>query len=185
MFLGLPQRAGLFWLLVVIAATAVLVASWGATSPDLSLAPAALLFAVACGIAERIQVRLSSSRPGGEVLFTVSCAVVVAVILLFPLAWAVSIAAIGSAVGCALRGQRQPVKLLFNIGNLTLSVAVGSALWSVGGGAAGLASPVSIPLIVVAALAYFGTNTGLTAAMVAFVLDCPFVWSGAAATATC
>lgn len=178
MLLGLPQRAGLFWLLVVIAAAGVLVASWRSTSPDLSLAPAALLFAVACGIAERVQVRLSSSRPGGEVLFTVSCAVVVAVILLFPLPWAAAIAALGSALGCALRGQRQPVKLLFNIGNLTLSVAAGSALWSMGAGAAGLASPLSIPLIVIAALAYFVTNTSLTAMMVALVLDLPMrlVW---------
>src|SRR5437660_11731390 len=141
MFFGLPQRAGLFWLVVVIAAAGVLAASWGTTSPDLSLAPAALLFAVACGIAERVQVRLSSSRPGGEYLFTVSCAVVVAVILLFPLPWAVAIAAIGSALGCALRGQRQPVKLLFNVGNLTLSTAAGSALWSMGAGATGLTSP--------------------------------------------
>ena len=178
MFLGLPQRASLFWLLVVIAATGVLVASWGTTPPDLSLAPAALLFAVACGIAERIQVRLSSSRPGGEVLFTVSCTVVVAVILLFPLPWAASIAAVGSALGCVLRGQRQPVKLLFNVGNLTLSVAAGSLLWSLGAGAAGLSSPLSIPLIVVAALAYFVTNTSLTAMMVALVLDLPMrlVW---------
>ena len=178
MFFGLPQRAGLFWLLVVTAATGVLVAGWGTTSPDLSHAPAALFFAVAFGIAERIHVRLSSSRPGGEVLSNVSCAVVVAVILLFPLQWATLIAAVGSALGCILRGQRQPVKLLFNTGNLTLSVAAGSAWWSLGAGAGGLTSPLSIPLIVAAALAYFLTNTGLTAMMIALVLDLPMrlVW---------
>ena len=178
MFLGLPHRAGLFWLLVVTAATAVLAASWGTTSPDPSLAPAALLFALACGIAERIQVRLNSSRPGAETLFSVSSAVLVAIILLFPLAWAASIAAVGSVLGGALRGQRQPVKLLFNMGDFTLSVAAGSVLWSAGGGAAGLASPASIPFIAAAALAFFATNTGLTAMMVALVLDLPMrlVW---------
>src|SRR2546430_16700651 len=106
MFLGLPKRAGLFWLLVVTAATGVLVGSWGITSPDLSLAPAALLFALACGIAERVQVRVSSSRPGGGVTFSVSCTVLVAAILLFPLAWAALIAGIGLALGGVLRGQR-------------------------------------------------------------------------------
>jgi putative nucleotidyltransferase with HDIG domain len=77
-----------------------------------------------------------------------------------------------------LRGQQQPVKLLFNMGNYTLSVAAASAVWSMGGGASVLASPLSIPFIVIAALTYFATNTGLTAAMVAFVLDLPIrlVW---------
>src|SRR5579859_7805661 len=178
MFPGLPQRAGLFWLLVVTAASAVLFASWSRISPDLSLAPAALFFTIICGIAERIQVRLSSSRPGGEVLSTVSCTVFVAVILLFPLPWAALIAALGSALGCVLRSQRQPVKLLFNVGNLTLSVAAGSALWSLGPGPTGMASPVSIPLIALAALAYFVANTSLTAMMIALVLDLPMrlIW---------
>jgi len=178
MFFGLPQRASMFWLLVVLAATGVLVASWTTSSPDFSLAPAALVFAVACGIAERIQVRLSSSRPGGQHLFSVACTVLVAVILLFPLPWAALIAAVGSAAGGALRGQRQPVKLLFNMADLTLSVAAGSVAWSLGSGAAGLTSPASIPFIVVAALAFFAVNTGVTAMMIALVLDLPvrLVW---------
>jgi len=105
--------------------------------------------------------------------------VLVAAILLFPLAWVALIAAVGSALGGALRGHRHVLKLLFNMANLTLSVAVGSALWSVGGGGvAGLASPVSIPPIAAAALGYFAINTGLTAAMVAFVMHLPIrlVW---------
>src|SRR5207249_7583030 len=74
--------------------------------------------------------------------------------------------------------QRHVLKLLFNMANVTLSVAVGSALWSLGGGAIGLASPLSIPWIAAAALAYFAINTGLTAMMVALVLDLPpsLVW---------
>jgi putative nucleotidyltransferase with HDIG domain len=144
----------------------------------MSLAPAALLFALACGVAERIEVRLSSSRPGSGVSFSVSCTVLVAAILLFPLTWLGLIAAVGSVLGGALRGQRHVLKLLFNMANLTLSVAVGSALWSLGGGAGGLASPFSIPWIAAAALGYFAINTGLTAAMVAYVLHLPIrlVW---------
>jgi putative nucleotidyltransferase with HDIG domain len=144
----------------------------------MSLAPAALLFALACGVAERIEVRLSSSRPGSGVSFSVSCTVLVAAILLFPLTWLGLIAAVGSVLGGALRGHRHVLKLLFNMANLTLSVAVGSALWSLGGGAGGLASPFSIPWIAAAALGYFAINTGLTAAMVAYVLHLPIrlVW---------
>jgi hypothetical protein len=178
MIFGLPRRAGYFWLLVVSTAAAVLLASWGATTPDLALAPAAVFFAIACGVAERVQVRLSSSRPGGGMLFSVSCTVLVAATLLFPLAWATLIAAVGLALGGALRGQRQPQKLLFNVANLTLSVAAGSAAWNFGVGHGELASPAAIPWVLIVAVAYFVINTGLTAAMVAFVVDLPFglVW---------
>jgi HD-GYP domain-containing protein (c-di-GMP phosphodiesterase class II) len=168
----------LFWLLVVTAAATVLVLSSEAAIQDLSLAPAAVFFAIICGIGERIQVRLPSSRPGNEALCNISCAGLVAVVLLFPLPWATLIAALGMAVGELLRRQRQPQKLLFNIANLTLSVAAGSVVWTLAGREGGLASPASIPWIVLAALTYFAINTGLTAAMIAFVLDLPIglVW---------
>jgi hypothetical protein len=178
MIFHLPRRAGLLWLLTVATAAAVLVTSWATTSPDLALAPAALFFAIACGLAERVQVRLNSSRPGGEVLSSVSCAVLVATLLLFPVAWASLIAAVGSAIGGVLRGRRQPVKVLFNSANLALSVTAGSAMLTLAGGMSGLASPAAIPWILGAALAYFAVNTGLTAAIVALVLELPvhLVW---------
>jgi HD-GYP domain-containing protein (c-di-GMP phosphodiesterase class II) len=102
----------------------------------------------------------------------------IAAVLLFPLAWATLIAAAGLGLGGALRGQRGPLKLLFNMANLTLSVAAGSVLWSLTGGDIGLASPFSVAGIALAAVAYFAINTGLTAAMVAFVLDLPIglIW---------
>jgi putative nucleotidyltransferase with HDIG domain len=176
MFLGLPRRAGLFWLLVLVAASASLLAAWASySSPDLDLAPAALLFALATGAAERIQVRLCSSRPGGQTFYSISCTVLVAVILLFPLAWAASIAAMGLALGAIFRGQPQPQKMLFNMANLTLSVAAGSLVWQSGGSEMGLTSVAAIPWIAAAVLAYFVLNTGLTAAMVASVLDLPTV----------
>jgi putative nucleotidyltransferase with HDIG domain len=176
MFLGLPQRAGFFWLLVVVAAAATLAASWAVSSSvDLDLAPAAILFVLAAAVAERIQVRLGASRPGGEMFYSISCSVHVAIFLLFPLPWAASIAAVGWLLNDVLRRQRQPQKSLFNMANMALSVAAGSAVWTVAGRDLGLSSPLSIPWIALAVIAYFAFNTGLTAAMVGFVLDLPVV----------
>jgi hypothetical protein len=180
MLFGLPQRAGLFWLLVVSTAAAILAASWSLTPPDTfqQLAPAAILFAIVTALAERVQVRLGSTRPGGELLFSVSCTILVAVILLFPIAWAASIAAIGLAAGCILRGQREPQKVVFNAANTLLAVVAGGVVWSLGGRQIGLASPLSIPWSVLAALTYYAFNTSLTTAMVGFVVDLPMlhVW---------
>jgi putative nucleotidyltransferase with HDIG domain len=179
MLFGLPQRAGLFWLLVVTSAAALLVTCWSLTpDPSTELVPAAVFFTVATAVAERILVRLGSSRPGAEFLNSVSCTILVAVILLFPMAWAASIVVVGIAAGCILRGQREPQKVLFNSANMTLGVIAGSAIWNLGGRQIGLASPWSIPWSVLAALMYFVVNDGLTTAMVAFVVDLPImhVW---------
>jgi hypothetical protein len=179
MIFGLPQRAGLFWLLIVASAAAVVATSWSLNDPaHLDLAASAVLFTVATALAERIQVRLVSSRPGGALLHSISCTVLVAVVLLFPLAWAATIAAVGITIGCVLRGQREPQKVLFNAANMTLGVVAASVIWSIGGREVGLASPLSIPWIALAALAYFAFNAGLTTVMVAFVVDLPvrMVW---------
>jgi HD-GYP domain-containing protein (c-di-GMP phosphodiesterase class II) len=181
MVFGLPHRAGLFWLLILSAAIATLAAAWSTSNLDLldlATASKALLFTTAIALAERLPVRLGSSRPGGEVLCTVGCTLVVAVILLFPLEWATLIGAAGIGVGCLFRGQRDPQKVLFNTANIALAVATGSAVWSLGGRDLGLASPLSLPWTIAAALAYFGVNTGLTAAMVGLVvnLPMPLVW---------
>jgi hypothetical protein len=179
MLFGLPQRAGLFWLLVVTSAAAILVTTWSLTpGPGADLAPAAILFIIATALAERTQVRLGSGRPGGELIYSVSCTMLVAVILLFPVAWAGTIAAVGIALGCVLRGQREPQKVLFNSANVTLGAVAGGVLWNTGGRQIGLVSPLSIPWSALAALAYFVFNAGLTTAMVAFVIDLPMrlVW---------
>ena len=178
MLLGLPRKAGLFWLLIVALAAGVLLVNWPAVVGDLSFLPTAILFAIACGLAERVQVRVSSPRPGGEILCSVSSAVLVAVIVLFPLPWAGLIAAVGFALCGTLRRPIEPVKLFFNSANLTLSVTAGSAILSLGGGPANLASPLSIVWVGLAALVYFVANTGLTAAIVALVQELPFavVW---------
>ena len=179
MLFGLPHRAGLFWLLTLLAAGATLLAAWISSSDSSrALAPLALLFAVATAAAERIQVRLGASRPGGEILYSIACTAVVAVILLFPPVWAVTIAAFGIGLGCVLRGQHDPQKILFNAANTTLATAAGSVIWALGGSTFGLASPLSLPAAILAAVAYFLVNTGLTTALVSFLLDLPalLVW---------
>ena len=179
MLFGLPHRAGLYWILIVAAATATLAASWIAVveSARVDLAPAAIFFVIATGIAERIQVRLGSSRPGGRVVCSLSCTVLIAVVLLFPLPWAGAIAAAGMVLGELLNRRHLP-KLVFNIAAMTLSVLAASAVWNAGGSAIGLTSPLSIPWIALAAAVEFIFNSGLTLVMVSFVLDLPIglIW---------
>ena|SRR5579864_8457202 len=179
MLFGLPQRAGLFWLLIVLAATAMIATAWSISAePAFGLLVPAVALAAAIALAERVQVKLGSSRPGGEVLCSIGCTLLVAVILLFPLQWAVSIAVIGIGLGSVLRGQRDPQKVLFNMANTSIAVAAGTVIWNVGGQPLGLASPLSAPWSILAALTYFAVNSALTTAMVAFVLDLPLamVW---------
>ncbi len=179
MLFGLPFRAGLFWLLTILAAVATLVACWiSGSDASRGLAPLALVFAIATAAAERIQVRLGGSRPGGEILYSIACTVLVAVILLFPMVWAVTIAAVGIGLGCALRGQRDPQKVLFNAANATLGTAAGAVIWSLLGRPFGLGSPMSVPAVILAGFAYFMVNTGLTTVLVSFLLDLPalLVW---------
>jgi putative nucleotidyltransferase with HDIG domain len=178
MLFGLPKRASMIWLVVVVGAGAVLTVAVQRAVEDMSLAGFAMLFAIACGVVERTPVRLSSSRPGGEVLYSMTTAVLVAVMLLFPMPWAAVIAGFGIALGCTLRGQLQLHKLAFNIGNVTLSVSAGSAIYNILGHGPQIGSLAAIPWVALASLTYFALNTGLTAAMVASVLNLPvpLIW---------
>src|SRR5215471_15441049 len=116
MLFGLPRRAGLFWLLVVAAASAALFAGWRTSEISiLELGPVAIVFIFVTALAERVQVRLAATRPGrDEVMYSLSCTLDIATVLLFPLPLAATIAAAGTAIGVLLRGQRNPLKLIFN-----------------------------------------------------------------------
>ena len=103
---------------------------------------------------------------------SLSCTVLIAVVLLFPLPWAGAIAAAGMVLGELLNRRHLP-KLVFNIAAMTLSVLAASAVWNAGGSAIGLTSPLSIPWIALAAAVEFIFNSGLTLVMVSFVLDLP------------
>ena len=72
-------------------AAGLLAVSWGAVHGDVDRAATALFFTAIAAAAERYQVRLRGSRPGAAVAVSVSCAVSIAVVLLFPLHWAVLI----------------------------------------------------------------------------------------------
>ncbi len=175
---GLGRRAAVLWLLVITSAAGLLLTSWSAAQADTNYALAAALFIVMLAAAERVSVRLASSRPSAAVSVSASCAVHVALVLLFPTYWAVVIAPFGFALGELLRGRLQAHKLLFNMANMTLSVAVASAVWQVGMPLGGLGSVASVPWIILAGLAYFVVNTVLTASIVAAVLELPIslVW---------
>jgi putative nucleotidyltransferase with HDIG domain len=174
---GLPRRAGIFWSIVLTIWIGTVVVSWDQASQTLEFVLGALFFAAVSGAAEQFTVRLTPSRPGANLQHSVSCAVFVAIALLFPTSWAVLIAAAGAAVGQLVRRQRQPRKFAFNVANLTLSVAAASLVWRLGGHT-GPGSLESIPWLVVTAITYFLANTILTSAMVAFVLQVPvgFIW---------
>ena len=83
MFLGLPGRAAVFWLIVVAAAAGVLGVSWIGRPANLTLALPALVFIAIAAAAELFTVSLPSSRPGAQHNLSVSGAVFVAVVLLF------------------------------------------------------------------------------------------------------
>jgi HD-GYP domain-containing protein (c-di-GMP phosphodiesterase class II) len=175
---GLPRQAAGFWLLVIASAAGLLGVSWSVAREDVSHALAAVIFIAASAAAEHFNVRLRSSRPGAAVTISASCAVHVAVVLLFPTAWAITVTLFGATLGELLRGSRTAHKLLFNVANFTISVAAASAVWHLGGPAAGLNSLASVPAVIAAALVYFGANTLLTSTIVAQVLELPIslVW---------
>jgi putative nucleotidyltransferase with HDIG domain len=179
-FLGLPRYAGLFWLTVIACWLGLVLVSLQRATADPEHISAALFFAAAAGAAERIKVRLAASRPGAQVSYSVSCAVFVAVALLFPTHWAILIAGLGAAAGQLARRQFALRKLAFNVANMTLSVASASVVFTLSGShlQIGIDSHIAIPWIVAAALTYFVANTALTSAIVAFVLRAPIrlIW---------
>src|SRR5215207_5341678 len=179
-FFGLPRQAGLFWLTVIAAWIGLLIVSLQKASYEPQSISAGLLFAVAIGAAERFKVRLAASRPGAQVSYSVSCAVFVAVALLFPTHWAILIAALGATGGALARRQFAVRKLAFNVSNMTLSVAAASTVWQIGGLRllTGSDSVTAVPWVVATALTYFLANTILTSAIVAFVLQVPInlIW---------
>jgi HD domain len=178
LLLGLPKRAALVWLLVVASAAGLIAVSWTKVVGDLDHATTALLFIAVAAAAERYTVRLRSSRPGAGVSISVTSALYVAVVLLFPLPWTILIGAFGFACAELLRGQRDVRKVAFNVANVTLSVAAASAVWHAGAPPEGLGTLPSVPWITLAALTYFAANTLLTATIVALVLSMPIglVW---------
>jgi len=176
--LGLPGRAAAFWIAVVGAAAVLIGISGYLASANQQFALAALLFLAGVAAAEQFNVRLPSSRPGALVNVSVAGAICVAVVLLFPTQWAVLIAGFGLMTGELARGQRELRKVVFNGANLSLSVALASAVWRFGEPASGLDTLASVPWVLLAAGTFLIVNTLITTSIVAFVLGVPvgMVW---------
>jgi diguanylate cyclase (GGDEF)-like protein len=155
--------------LVVAAAAALLVVSVG----HLPVVPASRVLSVgllvAVANAAMFRVRYRSVRLG----VTATSAAVIVGIALLPAPWVVLSTALGVAVGKAVQ-RVAPMKAAFNIGKDTL--AAGAAAFAVGAlplpvpaaGAGGIAG-----LVVVAALVYLVTDTGLATTVLALANDLP------------
>jgi putative nucleotidyltransferase with HDIG domain len=167
--LGLPRSATILWLIVLAACLAVLSSSLIAGSTDLRLVPAALLFAVAGAIAETFQVDMPTSRPGNNVRYSVSAAVSVAAVLVFPLHWAVLIASAATMVG----NRTIWFKRVYNVGQFTLAAAAAGTAWHWLRPPSGPAELSAVPWVAAAAATYFIANSWLTAVIVALASGMP------------
>ena len=170
MLFGLPRKAGLLWLLVILPATgAVVLAALGAIG-DLRLGPAALLFASASAIGETFQISLPSSRPGNVYKMTVGAAISIAAILVFPPHWAILIITIGIAVG------RRPTvwkKWLYNVGQIALAASLSSLAWRLAGVGATPVDLSSVVWILLAITTFFAVNSVLVCTIIALASDMP------------
>jgi hypothetical protein len=173
---GLSTRATVLWLSVSASTAALLTVCGVAAVNDVLAAPldwrrvqAALLFALAGAIAESFRVYLPTSRPGNSVRFSVSAAVNIAAVLVFPVEWAVPLVGTAAAIGTGGAWFRR----LYNVGQFTLSAAAAGGIWHAMRGGAGPADPVALPWTVAALVAYFLVNTTLTNTIVALASGLP------------
>jgi putative nucleotidyltransferase with HDIG domain len=167
---GLPQRATALWLAVAVSSSAVLLAAGVAAAGQLRWAPVAVLFAVACAIAESFQISLQTSRPGDHVKFSLSGAVILASALTLPLPWSLLAIGLGIAIG------NRPVwfKRFYNVGLDVLSAAGAGLIWHFASANTNLYDLAALPWTVAAVLAYFALSSGLTSGIVALASRMPF-----------
>jgi HD-GYP domain-containing protein (c-di-GMP phosphodiesterase class II) len=166
---GLPRKAGLLWLLVIVPATGVLALSLSAVVGDWRLVTAAGLFAMAGAIAETFPVSLPSNRPGNPYNMTVGAAVWIAAILIFPPQWAILVVATGFAVGRRAAWQ----KWLYNVAQIALTATAASLAWRLAGVGATPIDIRSVVWILLAIAAFFVVNSLLVSTIIAFVSDMP------------
>src|SRR5438874_463436 len=119
---GLSRGATTLWLTVNATGAVVIGASVWLASGDLRSAPAALLFGVACAIAETFKVELPTSRPNDRMVISIGAAGSIAAVLLFPVHWAV----IAVALGIAFGNRTIWFKRAYNISQIGIAAAAGS-----------------------------------------------------------
>ena len=167
---GLPRRATVLWLVVAISSSAVLLSASVGAAGQLRWAPVAVLFAVACAIAESFKISLQTSRPGDHVKFSLSGAVIVAAALTLPLPWSLLSIGLGVAIG------NRPVwfKRFYNVGLDVLSAAGAGLLWQFAPANTSMYDLAALPWTVAAVLVYFALSSGLTSGIVALASGMPF-----------
>jgi HD-GYP domain-containing protein (c-di-GMP phosphodiesterase class II) len=166
---GLPRNATILWVAVVAAAVLGASVAAAAAIGDPRLASAALLFAIAAGIAESFQVPFPTSRPGNRVTFSVSAAIITAAILIFPVHWAVLIATLGVVAG----SRTVWYKRVFNSAQMQLSALLAGLVWQVGGHGLTLTDAGHAAWVPLTCVVYFVANTGLVAAIVSRSTNMP------------
>src|SRR5437588_12782017 len=147
---GLSRSPTILWLAIVGGGFAVLSACLAMASSDLARMPSVALFAVAAAIAESFRVELPTSRPGNRVVFSIGAAAMVAAILVFPLHWAVVVAAVGMAGG----NRSVWFKRLYNVGQYVLIAASAGLVWQLLRGQS-LGDASAVPGRIAAVLTFF------------------------------
>ncbi len=163
---GLPRGATLCWLLTVGVGGGLFLTSAAAAAGDLRLAFPVAMFALAGAIAETFGVPMPSSRPGHRVDTTVSSAVYLAVILLFPIHWAVLcvVASLGMAHAVARRSAW--FKVAFNAAQIGLTAALAGSVFHLGAQGRSLLAVEATPWLLLAVAVYFLANSFHVIAMV-------------------
>ncbi|MCA1645413.1 MAG: hypothetical protein LC797_08080, partial [Chloroflexi bacterium] len=138
---GLSRSATILWLAVVAGGLGVLSVCVVTGSADLSRIPIVVLFAIGAAISESFKVELPTSRPGNRFVFSVGAAASVAAVLVFPPHWAVLVAALGMGIG----NRAVWFKRLYNVGQLTITVALASIAWHLLRGSSSLGDLTAVP----------------------------------------
>jgi putative nucleotidyltransferase with HDIG domain len=167
---GLPRRATVLWLNVLGAAGIALTLAASAAPGQPRWAAIAALFAIACAIAESFKVSLPTSRPGDNVKFSVSGAVMVAAVVALPLPWTLLAVAVGIALG------NRPVwfKRVYNVGLNVVAAAGAGLVWHFAPATSGPSELVAMPWNIAAVLVFFTLSSGLTSGIVALATGLPF-----------
>lgn len=170
---GLNRSASLFWLAVCTLGVGSVVASGFHALNDFRLLPAAILFGFAGAAAEAFSIQLPSKNAGQGVDASVSAAVYVAAILVFPVHWAVLIVAAANA-SARLGTQRTPAfKVAFNVAQIAVSAGLAGAIWGTTGHSQGIANVESVPWALLALTVYFCSNTLAVSTIVSLASSLP------------
>src|SRR5579864_2116006 len=166
---GLPRRASILWVGVVVAAAAACAFAVPVAWTNLRWASIAALFALACAIAESFMVTMPTSRQGNSVHYTLGGTVVVTALLVMPLPWAILAVALGKAIG----NRTVWFKRAYNVAQNLLAAAAAGFVWRYAPDAAHVDNVINMPWLGAAVAVTFVITTGLTSAIFASATGMP------------